>query len=68
MIANIANRAIYEYPYISQVTGNHLTSTALSRAKHLFDPELIGFMVYFLDKDRISMQKVFSSNTYNLMQ
>jgi hypothetical protein len=27
-IANIANRAIYEYPYILQVIGNHPTSTA----------------------------------------
>jgi hypothetical protein len=27
-IANIANCAIYEYPYILQVIGNHLTSTA----------------------------------------
>jgi hypothetical protein len=25
-------------------------------------------MVYFLDKDGISMQQVFSFNTYNLMQ
>jgi hypothetical protein len=28
----------------------------------------IGFIVYFLDKDRVYMQQVFSSNTYNLMQ
>jgi hypothetical protein len=28
----------------------------------------IGLMVYFLDKDRVHMQQVFSSNTYNLMQ
>jgi hypothetical protein len=28
----------------------------------------IGFMVYSLDKDLISMQQVFSSNTYNLMR
>jgi hypothetical protein len=28
----------------------------------------IGFMVYILDKDRVHMQQVFSSNTYNLVQ
>jgi hypothetical protein len=28
----------------------------------------IELMVYFLDKDRVHMQQVFSSNTYNLMQ
>jgi hypothetical protein len=28
--------------YISQVTGNHPTSTGLSMAKQLFDPDLIG--------------------------
>ena len=37
-IANIANRASVT-TYISQVTGNHPTSTGLSIAKHTFDPE-----------------------------
>ena len=37
MIANIANRASVS-TYISQVTGNHPTSTDLSRAKQIFDP------------------------------
>jgi hypothetical protein len=30
-----------EIPYISQVTGNHLTSIELSMAKHVFDPRPI---------------------------
>jgi hypothetical protein len=38
MIANIANRDQID-PYISQVIGDHPTSTGLSRAKHLLDPE-----------------------------
>ena len=37
MIANIANHAPVS-TYTSQVTGNHLISTKLSIAKHLFDP------------------------------
>ena len=37
MTANIANRALVS-TYISQVIGNHLTSTGLSMAKHVFDP------------------------------
>ena len=32
-IANIANRTLVS-TYISQVTGNHLTATGLSMAKH----------------------------------
>ena len=36
-IANVANRASVS-TYISQVIGNHPTSTGLSRAKHIFDP------------------------------
>ena len=36
-IANIANNALVS-TYISQVTGNHQTSTGLSMAKHIFDP------------------------------
>jgi hypothetical protein len=36
MIANIANRDQVS-TYSLQVTGNHLTSTELSMAKHLFD-------------------------------
>ena len=36
-ITNIANRASVS-TYISQVTGNHRTSTDLSMAKHIFDP------------------------------
>ena len=37
MIANIANRTLVA-TYISQVIGNHLTSTELSMAMHIFDP------------------------------
>ena len=37
MIANTTNRD-QTFTYISQVTGNHLTSTELSFAKQLFDP------------------------------
>ena len=37
MIANIANRALVS-TYISQVTGNHPTSTDLRMAKHIFNP------------------------------
>ena len=36
-IENITNHALVS-TYISQVTGNHLTSTDLSIAKHTFDP------------------------------
>ena len=36
-IANIANHD-QTSTYISQVTGDHLTSTELSMAKHIFDP------------------------------
>ena len=39
-IANIANRDPVS-TYISQVTGNHPTSTSLSIAKHMFDPRPI---------------------------
>ena len=37
MIANITNRD-QTSTYISQVTRNHMTSTELSMAKHIFDP------------------------------
>jgi hypothetical protein len=37
MIANIANRDQVSI-YSSQEIGNHLTSTELSMAKHIFDP------------------------------
>ena len=49
-IANIANRASVS-TYISQVTGNHPTSTGLSRAKHIFNPGPIqGERCIYLDK------------------
>ena len=50
MIENIVNRALVS-TYISQVTGNHPTSTGLSRAKHIFDPGPIqGERCIYLDK------------------
>jgi hypothetical protein len=41
MITIIANHN-QVFTYISQVSGNHLTSTGLSKAKQLFDPDLTG--------------------------
>jgi hypothetical protein len=41
MITIIANHS-HVFTYISQVTGNHPTSTGLSKAKKLFDPDLTG--------------------------
>jgi hypothetical protein len=41
MITIIANHN-QVFTYISQVTGNHPTSTGLSMAKQLFDPDLTG--------------------------
>jgi hypothetical protein len=41
MITIIANHN-QVFTYISQVTGNHPTSTGLSKAKQLFDPDLTG--------------------------
>jgi hypothetical protein len=67
-IANIANRAIYEYPYSSQVIGNHLILPLKAGLSTYSILVYIGFKVCFLDKDGISMQQVFSSNTYHLMQ
>ena len=49
MIANIANRALV-FTYISQVIGNHLTSTSLSMAKHMFNPRPTQGSSIFLDK------------------
>ena len=54
-IANIANRALVS-TYISQVTGNHLTSTGLSMAKHIFDPGPIQAKGTFLDKEFICIK------------
>ena len=53
-IANIANRGLIS-TYISQVTGNHPTSTDLSIAKHIFDP---GLKVYISGQGS-SMHQVF---------
>ena len=52
-IANIANRDLVS-TYISQVIGNHPTSTELSMAKHIFDPGPTPVSMYiFLDKEGI---------------
>ena len=53
MIAIIANRDQLS-TYIFQVIGNHLTSTGLSKAKHIFDPRPTKDSRYnYLDKDNI---------------
>jgi hypothetical protein len=64
MIANIANHAIC----ISlKLTGDR--ESPLKAGLSIYSSlSYIGFMVYSLDKDWISIHQVFSSNTYNLMQ
>jgi hypothetical protein len=48
--------------YISQVTGNHPTSTSLSMAKQYFWSQTkIGFEAYLWDKEKVYMQQVFHS-------
>ena len=43
--------------YISQVIGNHLTSTELSMAMHIFDPRPTqGSRYIFLDKEIICIK------------
>ena len=52
-IAIIANRDQLS-TYMFQVIGNHLTSTVLSKAKHIFDPRPTRDSRYIsLDKDNI---------------
>jgi hypothetical protein len=68
MITIIANHNQVS-TYISQVTGNHLTSIGLSMAKQYFRSwTKIGFQAYLWDKEKVYMQQVFSLNSYNLMQ
>ena len=57
MIANVANRAPVS-TYISQVTGNHPTSTGLSMARHIFDPGPIIGLKYMFGQGS-SMHQVF---------
>ena len=64
-IANIANRALVS-TYISQVTGNHPTSTGLSIAKHTFDPRPTWGSRYISGQGS-SMHQVVPINSYNLM-
>jgi hypothetical protein len=66
MIANIANHDPVS-TYISQVTGNHPTSTGLCIAKHKFwSWTYIGWRYTFLDKER-HMHQVVPTNSYYLM-
>jgi hypothetical protein len=60
-IANIANRDQVD-PYISQVTGDHPTSTSLSKAKHLLNPDYIGFGVCILDKEGYNATRVLDNS------
>ena len=65
MIANIANHALVS-TYISQVIGNHSTSTGLSMAKHMFDPGPTWGSRY-ISRQGSSMHQVFPTKSYNLM-
>ena len=64
-IANIANCASVS-TYISQVTGNHPTSTGLSMVKHIFDPRPTQGLKYITGQGS-SMHQVVPINSYNLM-
>jgi hypothetical protein len=66
MIANIANRD-QVFTYISQVIGNHLTSTGLSLARHRSTySSSKGIGTYIVDKARQDAPIV-SPNSYYLM-
>jgi hypothetical protein len=45
------------------VTGDHPTSTGLRKAKHLLDPDYIGFGVCILDKEGYNAIRV-PDNSY----
>ena len=64
-IAIIANRDSVS-TYISQVIGNHPTSTGLSMVKHIFDPRpTLGLR--YISGQGSSMHQVVPINSYNLM-
>ena len=64
-IANIVNRAPVS-TYISQVIGNHPTSTELSMAKHIFNPRPIP-VKGVISGQGMYMHQVVPFNSYNLM-